>query len=116
MSSAIGRYVLGDPDRPCSPSATTRPIRPTPACAARWSAMSGFQGRRPVPALAAGLPGHPRLAGENRQAVRDAKAEVAKGIADQRPPEDQAATAASWPKAQANLDNLEKSLPAALAT
>lgn len=50
---------------------------------------------------------------ENRRAVRDAKAEVAKGIADQRPPADQARDRRKLAKAEKNLENLKKSLPAA---
>lgn len=50
---------------------------------------------------------------ENRRAVRDAEAEVAKGIADQRPPADQARDRAKLARAEANLRNLEKSLPPA---
>jgi len=48
---------------------------------------------------------------ENRRAVRDAKAEVAKGIADNRPPEDRARDRAKLAKAESNLRNLKKSLP-----
>lgn len=47
---------------------------------------------------------------ENRRAVRDARAEVAKGIADERPAADQAADRQKLEKAKANLRNLEKSL------
>lgn len=47
---------------------------------------------------------------ENRRAVRDAKAEVAKGIADDRPAEDRARDRAKLAKAEANLENLKKSL------
>lgn len=50
---------------------------------------------------------------ENRRAVRDAKAEVAKGIADERPPADQARDRAKLAKAEQNLEKLQKSLPAA---
>lgn len=50
---------------------------------------------------------------ENRRAVRDAKAEVAKGIADERPPADQARDRAKLAKAEQNLENLQKSIPAA---
>ena len=50
---------------------------------------------------------------ENRRAVRDARAEVAKGIADERPPADQARDRANLAKAEKNLENLQKSLPAA---
>jgi ABC-type phosphate transport system substrate-binding protein len=46
-----------------------------------------------------------------RRAVRDAKAEVAKGIADNRPPEDRARDRAKLAKAESNLRNLKKSLP-----
>lgn len=50
---------------------------------------------------------------ENRRAVRDARAEVAKGIADERPPADRARDRRKLEQAKKNLRNLEKSLPAA---
>lgn len=50
---------------------------------------------------------------ENRRAVRDAQAEVAKGIQDERPPADQARDRRKLAQAQKNLENLEKSLPSA---
>lgn len=50
---------------------------------------------------------------ENRRAVRDARAEVAKGIRDERPPEDRARDRRKLEAAEENLANLEQSIPAA---
>lgn len=50
---------------------------------------------------------------ENRRAVRDAQAEVAKGIEDERPPADQARDRRLLERARENLENLERSLPEA---
>lgn len=50
---------------------------------------------------------------ENRRAVRDARAEVEKGISDERPAADQARDRRKLEAAKDNLENLEKSLPAA---
>ena len=111
----FGQYVLGDPEPTMLAFRSDYQAYPTDAGVRRavvgsnrdFKAAAQFQRSQQV------YQGILDSLAENRRAVRDAKAEVAKGIADQRPPEDQARDRRKLAKAQANLDNLEKSLPAA---
>lgn len=111
----FGQYVLGDPEPSMLSFRSDYQAYPTDAGVRRavvgsnrdFQAAAQFQRSRQV------YQGILDSLAENRRAVRDARAEVAKGIADERPPEDQARDRANLAKAQANLENLKKSLPAA---
>lgn len=109
----FGQYVLGDPEPTMLAFRSDYQAYPTDAGVRRavvgsnrdYLAAEQFERSRQIyqdilDSLA-----------ENRRAVRDAKAEVAKGIADDRPAEDQARDRAKLAKAEQNLKNLEKSLP-----
>lgn len=109
----FGQYVLGDPEPTMLAFRSDYQAYPTDAGVRRavvgsnrdYLAAEQFERSRQIyqdilDSLA-----------ENRRAVRDARAEVAKGIADDRPPEDRALDRAKLAKAEQNLRNLEKSLP-----
>ena len=109
----FGQYVLGDPEPTMLAFRSDYQAFPTDAGVRRavvgsnrdYLAAEQFERSRQIyqdilDSLA-----------ENRRAVRDAKAEVAKGIADDRPAEDRALDRAKLAKAEQNLKNLEKSLP-----
>ncbi len=111
----FGQYVLGDPEPTMLSMRSDYQAFPTDAGVRRavvgsnkdFKAAAQFERSRQVyqdilDSLA-----------ENRRAVRDARLEVEKGIADERPAADQARDRAKLDKAKANLENLEKSLPAA---
>ncbi len=111
----FGQYVLGDPEPTMLSMRSDYQAFPTDAGVRRavvgsnkdYKAAEQYERSRQVyqdilDSLA-----------ENRRAVRDARDEVAKGIADERPAEDQARDRAKLAAAKKNLDNLEKSLPAA---
>jgi len=111
----FGQYVLGDPEPTMLSVRSDYEAFPTDAGVRRavvgsnrdFRAAAQFERSRQIyqdilDSLA-----------ENRRAVRDAKAEVAKGIADDRPPEDRARDRRKLAKAEANLENLRKSLPGA---
>ncbi|MBN8866930.1 MAG: substrate-binding domain-containing protein [Solirubrobacterales bacterium] len=109
----FGQYVLGDPEPTMLSMRSDYQAFPTDAGVRRavvgsnrdFRAAAQFERSRQVyqdilDSLA-----------ENRRAVRDAKAEVAKGIADQRPAADQARDRRKLAAAEKNLENLKKSLP-----
>ncbi len=111
----FGQYVLGDPEPTMLSVRSDYQAYPTDAGVRRavvgnnrdYRAAAQYERSRQVyqdilDSLA-----------ENRRAVRDARAEVAKGIRDDRPPEDRARDRRKLAKAKANLENLRKSLPAA---
>ncbi len=111
----FGQYVLGDPEPTMLAFRSDYQAYPTDFGVRRavvgsnrdFRAAAQFQRSRQV------YQGILDSLAENRRAVRDARAEVAKGIADERPPEDQARDRRKLAKAKENLANLEKSLPAA---
>ena len=115
LFSFFGQYVLGDPEPTMLSFRSDYQAYPDDAGVRRavvgsnrdFRAAAQFERSRQV------YQGILDSLAENRRAVRDARAEVAKGIADERPPEDQARDRAKLAKAEKSLENLEKSLPAA---
>ena len=111
----FGQYVLGDPEPTMLSVRSDYQAFPTDAGVRRavvgsnrdFRAAAQFERSRQV------YQGILDSLAENRRAVRDARAEVAKGIADERPAEDRARDRAKLAQAKKNLKNLEKSLPAA---
>jgi ABC-type phosphate transport system substrate-binding protein len=111
----FGQYVLGDPEPTMLSVRSDYEAFPSDAGVRRavvgsnrdFRAAAQFERSRQV------YEGILDSLAENRRAVRDARAEVAKGIADERPPEDKARDRAKLAQAKANLENLEKSLPSA---
>jgi ABC-type phosphate transport system substrate-binding protein len=113
--SFFGQYVLGDPEPTMLAFRSDYQAFPTDAGVRRavvgsnrdFRAAAQFERSRQV------YQGILDSLAENRRAVRDARAEVAKGIRDDRPPADKARDKRKLEQAKKNLENLKDSLPAA---
>ncbi len=111
----FGQYVLGDPEPTMLSVRSDYQAFPTDAGVRRavvgsnkdFRAAAQFERSRQT------YQGILDSLAENRRAVRDAEAEVAKGIRDGRPPEDKARDQQKLDEARKNLQNLVDSLPAA---
>ncbi len=108
----FGQYVLGDPEPTILVMRSDYQAYPTDA-GVRRAVVGSNRDYRAAEQLERSRQIYQDILdslAENRRAVRDAKAEVAKGIADQRPPADKARDRAKLAEAEANLRKLERSL------
>jgi len=111
----FGQYVLGDPEPTLLSFRSDYQAYPSDAGVRRavvgsnrdFRAAAQFERSRQT------YQGILDSLAENRRAVRDARAEVQKGIEDNRPPADKARDQRKLDEAKKNLENLVKSLPAA---
>lgn len=113
--SFFGQYVLGDPEPTMLAYRSDYQAFPTDA-GVRRAVVGSNRDFRAAALLEQSRQVYQDILdslAENRRAVRDARAEVAKGIRDDRPEADRARDRRKLERAEQNLRNLEKSIPAA---
>lgn len=109
----FGQYVLGDPEPTMLSMRSDYQAFPTDA-GVRRAVVGSNRDFRAAAMLERSRQSYQDILdslAENRRAVRDARAEVAKGIRDSRPAEDQARDQRKLDAAKKNLRELEKAIP-----